>query len=149
MELDAEIEPGSGGYVTEGEPCMECDRTGQAPDGMARLQHDVVTLPADQQALGLVEAILEQSRVVPSETVWSAATQEHLLVDLGIIQGLAERLKVLLKKQPALLETLREAVPIIRSHHEVTRRGDEASCEQSCAVRDFIDRAQAAIEAAS
>jgi hypothetical protein len=55
----------------------------------------------------------------------------------------------LIAKAPDLLTLLTEAVPIIHSHHEVTRRGDETSCERSCAVRDFMERAQAAIDAAT
>jgi hypothetical protein len=54
----------------------------------------------------------------------------------------------LLAQAPALLAALKEAMPIIHSHHEVTRRGDETSCERSCAVRDFMERTQATIEAA-
>lgn len=54
-------------------------------DGMARLQHDVVTLPADQQALGLVEAM--ERRLA------------KLLAEAATMQGDLERLKVLLEKQ--------------------------------------------------
>lgn len=63
--------------------------------GMARLQHDVVTLPADQQALGLVEAILEQATLTGEQTSHPLA---YLALRLATIQGDAERLKVLLEK---------------------------------------------------
>ncbi len=56
-------------------------------DGMARLEHDVVTLPPDQVALGLVESMFV--RVA------------HLQIETSTLQGDIERLKVLLEKREA------------------------------------------------
>jgi hypothetical protein len=77
----------------------------QYRDGMARLEHDVVTLPPDQVALGLVEAILEQTHY----PLGDAASKHLVRLRLGIIRDDATRLKVLLEKQPALLEALGDA----------------------------------------
>ncbi len=75
--------------------CWRHDEDTKAADGLARLEHDVVTLPPDQRALGLVEAILEHCHASTS------LSQENLLFDRALIQGLAERLKVLLEKGEA------------------------------------------------
>ncbi len=63
-------------------------------DGLARLGHDVVTLPPDQVALGLVEAILEQAE-------FDEEIPEVLSIKLMLVKDNAVRLKVLLEGQIA------------------------------------------------
>jgi hypothetical protein len=62
---------------------------------MARLEHDVVTLPPDQVALGLVEALIEEA----GEPM--ATSMEGMRYRMGVIQGTAERLAVLLAERDA------------------------------------------------
>ncbi len=79
----------------EGEPGVDLGYN----SGYARLEHDVVTLPADQQALGLVEAISEVTDVRTIDTTQNPSlTATELIVRLGTIDGLAVRLRVLLEK---------------------------------------------------
>lgn len=82
-------------HTTDGCNCFYCTRNLYHDPGMARLEHDVVTLADDQQALGLVKAILE-TRVFSSTDGHTA-----LQIKLAVIGDTAGRLKVLLEKGEA------------------------------------------------
>ena len=72
--------------------------------GTEALLRDVIAVPRDKDAKRLVEAILEQTRYQVSHQY------ERLAVRLSIIQGLAERLAVLLaQRDTAAVEALEAA----------------------------------------
>ena len=100
---------GTSGRPVSGQPPGTAIGAEEMLSGMARLEQDVVTLPADQQALGLVEAILSETRVGPYQD--RELGEAHFLkIRLSIIQGNGERLKVLLEKgnEARLLKMLKE-----------------------------------------
>ncbi|KKK87235.1 hypothetical protein LCGC14_2755270, partial [marine sediment metagenome] len=120
-------------HTTDGCNCFYCTRNLYHDRGMARLEHDVVTLPADQQALGLVEAILSETRVGPYQD--RELGEAHFLkIRLSIIQGNGERVKVLLEtpeaaasfesladkdKRTKLLKVIDRHMQRIRTQHTV------------------------------
>jgi len=76
----------------------------QKTSGTEALLRDVIDLPSDQQALGLVEAIQDESSIQDGETAY------QLAVRIGVIQGLAERLAVVLAKREKAVEQLQDAL---------------------------------------
>lgn len=60
-------------------------------DGMARLQHDVVTLPPNQQALGLSEAITEGLARVDKLIAQTEVEQAIVKDNLARLNALLER----------------------------------------------------------
>lgn len=103
--------------------------------------NEPIAVPPDQQALGLVEAILNEACISPEYT------KATLQFRLSVIQGTAERLAVLLAaEREGLVTALERALPIVkdapRAHDEL---GPMHYCFQGTNPHEVLDIVRAAL----
>lgn len=99
-------------------------------------------VPPDQDAMALVEAIIERAMFDPE----GDRSQPKLEVDLGVIQGLAARLIALLERQAGLLPALEEATQVLENLAMVGNKAVSRDIQEALRLRVVPFRA--AIDAA-